>query len=335
MKKRVFGRLDGRSVEEVVLESADAAVSVIGWGASLRDWRVDSGGRSLPMALGFGSLDDYVSHARSHGAIVGRVANRTAGARFELDGATYLLEANEGRHHLHGGHSGLGRRIWSMEADAAANAVRLFYRSEDGEAGYPGAVAFEVGYRLDGPRLEVEMRGAPDRPTPINLAQHAYYNLAGGADVRDHRLRVAAARYTPTDDEGVPTGEIAPVADTRFDFRVPTSFEANDPERRGVDVNLVLDADRDREAPAAELRCDWTGRALRLWTDEPGLQVFNAPRHDIAAPGHDGQRYGRFSGVALEAQHFPDSLHNPGWPLIIRSPENPYFQRLVVEIARA
>jgi aldose 1-epimerase len=334
MKKRLFGRLDGRAVEEVTLESAEAAVTVIGWGASVRDWRVDSGGRSLPMVLGFRTLDDYVSHARWHGAVVGRVANRTAEAAFELDGRRYALDANYGRHHLHGGPKGIGRQIWAMEVDPPANAVVLSYASPDGEGGYPGHVDFTVTYRLEGPRLVCEMAGVPDRPTPLNLAQHNYYNLAGGADVRDHLLRVAAKQYTPVDDDLIPTGETASVAGTRYDFREAVSFDASDPERTGVDINLVLDPDRDREEPAAEARSDWSDRVLRLWTDEPGLQVFNAPKAEIQVPGHDGQRYGRFSGLCLEAQHFPDSLHRPEWPSIIRTPEAPYFQRLAVEIAK-
>ncbi len=334
MRKRRFGRLDGRDVEEVTLESADAAVTVIGWGASVRDWRVDSAGRSLPMVLGFRTLEDYVSHARFHGAVVGRVANRTAEAAFELDGRRYELDANYGRHHLHGGRQGIGRQVWMMEADPSANAVVLTYSSPDGEGGYPGQVDFTVTYRLEGSRLHCEMAGVPDRPTPLNLAQHNYYNLAGGADVRDHLLRVEAKQYTVVDDDLIPTGEIRPVAGTRYDFREPVSFDASDPERKGVDINLVLDPDRDREAPAAEARSDWSDRVLRLWTHEPGLQVFNAPKAEIPVPGHDGQRYGRFSGLCLEAQHFPDSLHRPEWPSIIRTPEAPYLQRLMVEIAR-
>lgn len=335
MKKRLFGRLDGSAVEEITLESAEAAVSVLSWGASVRDWRVDSAGRSLPMVLGFRSFDDYVNHAKWHGAIVGRVANRVAGSAFEFEGKVYRLEANEGRNQLHGGAGGLGRRIWEMEGDETANAVRLSYSSPDGEMGYPGAVRFDVTYRLEGPRLTVEMSGMPDRPTPINLAQHNYYNLAGGADVRDHVVRVAAKRYTPVDGEGIPTGAVEPVAGTRYDFREPISFEASDPGRQGVDVNLVLDPERDVEQPAAEVRSDWTNRILRLWTREPGLQIFNAPKQEIGSLGHEGQRYGRFSGLCLEAQHFPDSLHHPDWPSIIRTPEAPYSQTLVVEIARA
>lgn len=335
MKKRLFGRIDGRAVEEVTLESADAGVSILSFGATVRDWRVDSAGRSLPMVLGFRTLGDYLEHARSHGAVVGRVANRTANASFELDGRSWQLDANDGRHHLHGGSGGIGRRIWEMEADGAANAVHLSYLSPDGEMGYPGDVHFTVTYRLEGPRLTVEMEGHPDRPTPINLVQHNYYNLAGGADVRDHVMRIAAEKYTPVDGEGIPTGAIEAVAGTRYDFRRPVSFEASDPERKGVDVNFILDPSRDRDEPSVEVRSDWTSRRLRLWTGEPGLQVFNAPRQEIGAEGHDGQRYGRFSGLCLEAQHFPDSLHHPDWPSIIRSPDAPYRKRLVIEIDRA
>ncbi len=335
MKKRLFGRFNGRAVEEVTLESADAAVSILSFGATVRDWRVDSAGRSLPMVLGFRTLDDYLEHARSHGAVIGRVANRTANASFELDGRTWQLDANDGRHHLHGGSEGIGRQLWEMEPDGARNAVHLEYLSPDGEMGYPGTVRFRVTYRLEGPRLIVEMEGHPNRPTPINLAQHSYYNLAGGADVRDHVVRVAAGMYIPVDDEGIPTGTIEPVAGTRYDFRRPVSFERSDPERKGVDINLVLDPKRERTEPSAEVWSEWTGRTLRLWTDEPGLQVFNAPRQEISAEGHDGQRYGRFSGLCLEPQHFPDSLHHSDWPGIIRRPDTPYRQRLVVEIDRA
>jgi aldose 1-epimerase len=335
MKKRMLGRLDGTAVEEATLQSADAEVTVMGYGAGVRDWRVETGGRSLPMVLGFRALDDYVAHARSHGIIAGRVANRTRSAAFDLDGRSYALTANAGPHHLHGGTIGLGRRIWSLDTDGAAEAVHLAYRSPDGEEGYPGTVDFTVSYRLEGPRLVCEMRGVPDRRTPVNLAQHNYYNLAGGADVRDHELRVAAKAFTVLDEDLLPTGEISPVAGTRYDFTTAVSFEESDPERLGVDVNLVLDPDRDREKPTAEARSAWSELGLRLWTDQPGLQVFNAPRQEIPAPGHDGQRYGPFSGLCLEAQHFPDSLHHSDWPSIISSPEEPYFQRLVVEIGRA
>jgi aldose 1-epimerase len=330
MKKRLFGRDEaGRPVEEVTLESAEAAVSILSFGCVTRDWRVDGPDGPLPMVLGFPRLEDYLHHARSHGAVVGRVANRTRDAAFTLDGRRYQLTANEGPNHLHGGATGLGRRIWEMETDTAANTLYLFYRSPDGEEGYPGLVDFTVSFRLEGPRLICEMAGTPDRPTPISLANHNYYNLGGSGTVKDHLLRVDARAYTPTDAGLIPTGEIRPLEGTPFDFS--TEREIGD---TALDLNLVLDPDRDRKRPAARATCPRTGRRLEMWSDEPGVQLFDAPAMTIEVPGHDGQDYGPFAGLCLEAQHFPDSLHHPEWPGIIATPETPYFQRLVVEIGR-
>jgi len=331
MRKRLFGRdAAGRAVEEIVLESADAAVAILSYGCIVRDWRIDGPDGSLPMVLGFPRLDDYVHHSRSHGAIVGRVANRTKQSRFVLDGRTYALTANEGPHHLHGGAVGLGSRIWEMEGDSAAGAVHLSYVSADGEQGYPGMADFAVTFRLEGPRLVCEMRGVPDRPTPINLANHNYYNLGGSGQVRDHVLWVDAGAYTPVDDELIPTGEIRSVEGTDLDFRTPR--EVGD---SNLDNNLVLDPDRDRGMPSATVHCPRSGVTLELWTEEPALQVFDAATMTIGVPGHDGQQYGPFAGLCLEAQHFPDSVNHPDWPSIVRTPEEPYFQRLAVEIARA
>ncbi len=330
MKKRQFGRdAAGRAVEEVVLESADAAVSILSLGCIVRDWRIDGPDGSLPMVLGFRSVEDYLHHARSHGALVGRVANRIANARFSLDGKDWDLVPNEGRHQLHGGPGGLGSRIWEMEGDSASGTVQLSYASAEGEEGYPGMVDFAVSFRLEGARLVCEMRGVPDRPTPINLANHSYYNLGGDGTVQDHILWMAAPDYTPVDEDLIPTGEIRSVEETPLDFREPREIGDAD-----IDHNLVLDPGRDVAKPSATVFCPRTEVGLSLVTAEPGLQVFDAARMEIAVPGLDGRHYGRFAGLCLEAQHFPDSLHQPDWPSIIRTPESPYFQRLSVEIAR-
>ena len=334
MRKRAFGRHEGRTVDEIVLESADAAVAILNYGCVLRDWRVDGADRSLPVVLGFRDIADYVLHSRSHGIIAGRVANRTAGGRFTLDGKTYQLTQNEGPNHLHGGTVGLGKRMWEMEGDSAENAVVLRYASPDGEQGYPGAVDFAVTFRLVGPRLTIEMVGVPDRPTPINLAQHSYYNLGGGGGVRDHVLWIDAPDYTPVGEDLIPLGTVRPVEGTGIDFTEARSIADADPQRTGFDTNLVLRADRDRSEPAARVECARTGLTLRLWTEEPGLQIFDAGSMTIAAKGLEGETYGPFAGLCLEPQHFPDSLHQPDWPSIIRSPERPYFQRCVVEIGR-
>ncbi|MEM9428250.1 MAG: aldose epimerase family protein [Pseudomonadota bacterium] len=323
---RTVGHIDGREVREARLESGAARVAVLSYGAVIRDWRVAAAGREVPCVLGFPDVAAYPAHSKSFGIIAGRVANRIAGARFPLNGEIVQLQPNEGRTHLHGGPIGLGKRIWEMEADGAG--VLLRYDSPDGEMGYPGRVLFEVRLRLDGPRLAFEMRGAPDRPTPINLAQHNYYNLNGQGDTRGHRLRIAASRYTPVDAELIPTGEMASVAGMHLDFRAPAPV---DPAGDGIDLNLVLD-ERDTRQEAAVLASPESGLRLSLFTDQPGLQLFNAPRMEIAVPGHDGARYGAFGGICLEPQHFPDSPNKPDWASILATPERPYVQRLAVEI---
>ncbi|WP_118132704.1 aldose epimerase family protein [Oceanicella sp. SM1341] len=321
-----FDRFEGRTVREGVVEDGPTRISMLDYGCVLRDWRLNG----APMVLGFDSIADHRQYGASFGIIAGRVANRIARGRFSLGGQDYQLAINNGPNHLHGGLTGLGRRIWDMEADSAARALRFAYHSPDGEDGYPGAVDFEVIVSLSGTKLTYRMRAVPDRETPINLAQHAYYSL-GEANVRRHELMLDAESYTPVDDTLIPTGEIAPVAGSRFDFRQPRRIEDADPEAAGHDHNFVLRPGRDTSAPAAELRAG--ERHLRLWTDQPGIQLFTAPRLDVPVPGLDGRRYGAFAGLCMEAQHFPDSVNQPGFPSILHSPDRPYTQVLEVDIA--
>ena len=319
-----FGTHQGRAVRRALLQEGETRIAILNYGCVTQDWRV--GGRSV--VLGFDNFADYPAHSRSFGIIAGRVANRTALGRFHLAGRAYQLPTNNGAHHLHGGDVGLGRRLWDMDVDSAGQAVQLRYVSPDGEEGYPGRVEFVVTVSLQNGQVTYDMQGLPDRPTPINLAQHNYYNL-GGADVLAHHLQIAASRYTPVDDGLIPLGPLETVAGTRLDFRDGAVIGEIDPERKGIDLNLVLDR---HDGPAVVAECAETGLRLQLWTDEPGLQLFNAPNMSIAVPGHDGTTYGAFAGFCLEAQKFPDSLNRPEYPSIIASPERPYQQRLVVEI---
>ncbi|MEM9198691.1 MAG: aldose epimerase family protein [Pseudomonadota bacterium] len=327
MKRTTFGRHDGQEIRDAVLEDGPTRIAVLNYGCVIRDWRLDG----VPMVLGFDGFEAYPAHSPSFGIMAGRVANRIAGGRFILNGATHQLSQNIPPNHLHGGHVGLGRRVWKMEVDSAARAVQLTYRSPEGEEGYPGAVDFAVTFQLRDGRLICDMTGRPDRPTPINLAQHNYYNLAGAGDSRDHRLQVAADRYLPVSAGLIPTGEIAPVDGTMFDFRTARTVAAADPDAIGHDHNLCLIAGRDPAEPAAELTA--SGRRLRLWTDQPGLQLYTGSKLGPPVPGLDGQRYGPFAGLCLEAQGWPDAVNWPGFPSIIATPEAPYRQRLEVEIA--
>ena len=322
-----FGTLDDRQVHRATLQSDRVALSIVSLGCITQDWRVDG----IPVVLGLNSVEDYLAHSKSFGVIAGRVANRIAGGRFLLGGTDYQLPLNHGPNHLHGGPGGLGNRIWQMES--GDNAVRLTYHSPDGEEGYPGAVDFTVTIALDDTKVSYEMTGRPDRPTPINLAQHNYYNLNGHGDVRGHTLWVPADTHTETDAALIPTGRILPVEGSVMDFRSPRTIAAADPGAIGMDGNLVLRADLDRAELVATVSADNSPLRLRLWSDEPGLQLFDAPLMDIPVPGVNGERYGPFAGLCLEAQHFPDAVNHPHFPPIIRDPDNPYVQRYIVDIA--
>jgi aldose 1-epimerase len=318
-------------IEEAVLENDSAAISILNLGCVLRDWRVAHGGRAIPVVLGFADPARYRDNPWFLGILAGRVANRIGRGRLPLGGRTVTLPTGAHPHTLHGGPEGLGTRLWTMEADSRADTVRLTYASPDGESGFPGAVRFAVEVSLCGAALTWRMRARPDRATPVNLAQHAYYNLTGGGDVRGHRLRLAAEAFTPTDATLLPTGAVAPVAGTRLDFRTPRTLCEADPEARGFDANLVLDTARG-DGPAAEVTAP-NGLRLRLWTDRPALQLFDAAPLPGLTGGHEGATYGAFAGLCLEAQGFPDAPNRPAFPSVLCTPERPYSQSLKVEIA--
>ncbi len=326
-----FGTFEGQDVFRATLRDGDVAVSILNYGAVTQNWQIPVNGHSTPMVLGFDQFDNYPAHSRSFGIIAGRVANRTAKGRFELEGTQYQLSINNGPNHLHGGTLGLGRRIWDMEPDGE-KAVQLRYHSPDGEEGYPGAVEFEVTVRLEGATVTYDMGARPDRPTPINLAQHNYYCLSG-SDVLDHEVRLAASHYTPVDADLIPTGHIESVASTHFDFRRGGRIGDLDPERLGIDLNFVLDEGRDPAEPFAQVSAP-NGVRLRAWSDQPGVQVFDAPQMDIPVAGLGGRKYGAFAGLCLEAQKFPDALNVPAFPSVIATPDQPYRQRTAIEIAQ-
>jgi aldose 1-epimerase len=295
-------------------------------GATLVELQVPDGrGRRVDVVLGFDRLERYLEDGHYFGCVVGRVANRIAGARFTLDGREHALSLNHGRHHLHGGTGGFSRAIWRAEVHAwSAEPALLFrYRSADGEDGYPGALDASVVYTLtlDG-GLRVDFTATADRTTIVNLSQHTYWNLAGhdSGSVLDHQLEIAAQRYTPADAELIPTGAIAPVAGGPFDF---TS------ERRvasGYDVNFVLDGPAGTLRRVATLRAPDGARTMEVWTTEPGLQLYTGDNLSNVT-GKRGAIYGKNAGLCLETQHFPDSIHHQGengWPSIVLRPGETY-----------
>ena len=289
---------------------------VMPFGASLVDLRLE--GIDHPLVLGLADLADYPRHGLLFGAVVGRHANRIGGARVQIDGRTYQLEANEPPHHLHGGAGGFGVRDWQLKALSPAAAV-FGLISADGDAGYPGALSVTATYQIVTPAtLSLTLEARADRTTIVNLCHHPYFNLDGHADVSDHELTIAADRYLPSGPELVPTGEIAPVAGTPFDFRVPR--RVGRAVRRSGKIfnhNFCLAY----EAPtsptfAARLR-GRTGVTMELWTTQLGVHFYEGYRIANCPPGLDGRRYGPRAGLCLEAQNWPDSPNNSDFPSAI------------------
>lgn len=312
-----------------VLEDGDVSVTMLDYGVTMQDWLVPLNGGRQRVVLGFADAQDYPTRNRSYlGVVAGRVANRIAGARFTLDGETFELPANNGPNTLHGGPDGLSKQWWKIEPDGA-RAVRFTHRSPDGAMGFPGTVDFTITVRLDGTTLTYDMAARPDRPTPINLALHTYWNLMGTGPVWDHELQMQAGHYLPVDEGLIPTGEIASVDGTMFDFRKFRRLGDADPERIGSDINMVL---APGDGPQAAMRAP-NGLLFRLWTDQPGIQFYTGANLNPMGGAFAGQTHDRFGGVCLEPQHFPDAVNQPGFASIIATPEKPYSQHLKIDIS--
>ncbi len=328
-----FGRMpDGAAVDLYTLTNAHGIeVRVATYGAILVSIRTpDRQGQFADIALGFDSLDDYRTRSRYFGAVVGRYGNRIARGRFTIDGRTFQLATNNGVNHLHGGVNGFDKANWrseSFERDGNVGVV-LHHRSRDGEEGYPGTLDVTVTYTLT-PQdaLVVEYAATTDRATHVNLTQHSYFNLAGEGrgDILQHQLTINADRYTPVDEGLIPTGALAPVEGTPFDFRRPTAIGARiDAENEqlrfgaGYDHNYVLNG-----GPALRLAArvvePTSGRTMEVSTTEPGMQLY-AGNHLSGAAGKHGHLYAKRTGFCLETQHFPDSPNQPAFPSTLLKP---------------
>jgi aldose 1-epimerase len=330
-----FGSYKGQQVDQFKLTSdTGVEVDIITYGVAVRDWRVPVAGGKRSVVLGFENFDHYPAHSPHFGSLAGRVANRISGASFEIDGKTYRVPANQSVNSLHGGPEGLGLVVWKGEADSAGNRVRFTHHSPDGAMGFPGNVDFTAIYTLSGNRLRLELSAVTDRKTPISLVQHQYFNLGTSDDVLDHVYQFKANAYTENSNPDlIPTGAILPVAGTKYDFSKPRT--SRDGEGKGIDYdgNLVLDNGRDLADPVAVVIAPDKALTLKLWTDRPGLQFYNAVYTDIPVPGLNGRHYGHNSGFCLEDQAFPDAMHQSHFPSIVYSPERPYSHWCEFEIA--
>lgn len=297
----------------------------------------DRQGNLADVTFGFDQPEPYFADSPYFGALIGRYGNRICGGRFQLDGRTVQLDVNNGPNHLHGGTQGFDKVVWHvvpLVADLSIG-LKLTYTSPDGEQGYPGNLEVTVIYELnDANELLVKYQATTDQATPVNLTQHAYFNLAGRGSVLDHELQINADRYTPIDANSIPLGQLAPVEYTPFDFRQPRrigqAIDADDVQLKnglGYDHNFVLNKGESNVLGlAAILRDPGSGRVLELYTQEPGLQFYSGNFLDGTLAGK-GWTYGHRSAVCLEPQHFPDSPNRPEFPNTILRPGETYSTR--------
>jgi aldose 1-epimerase len=336
-----FGSLpDGAPVTQFTLVNRHGmTVRILDLGGVITSIHVpDRDGRFADVALGFDELEPYLGASPYFGALIGRYGNRIAKGRFVLDGHKYQLATNNGNNHLHGGERGFDKLLWSASVDGRD--LRLRYRSPDGEEGYPGTLDAEVVYSLtDDNEIVVRFSATTDRPTPVNLTQHSYFNLAGiegCGDILGHELFIDAAGFVPIDAESIPLGGVRPVDGTPFDFRQPRAIGSRIGEQdeqlangQGYDHCFVLD--RPAGSPdvgrplrrAVRVRDPGSGRVLELFTQEPGVQFYSGNFLDGSLAGK-GCAYPFRGGFAIEPEHFPDSPNQPAFPSTILRPGETY-----------
>jgi aldose 1-epimerase len=344
-------------VERWTLSNGDVTMRVLTWGGVIQTLEVpDASGNVDNVVLGFADLAGYVSDEDPYlGSLIGRYGNRIAGGSFTLDGTTYQLPLNNGPNTLHGGPTGFDDQVWAATdvSDGDVAALQLDLVSPAGDQGFPGTLTTTVTYTLDAEsRLTVHYEATTDAPTVVNLTQHTYWNLAGegSGTIYDHLLQIDADGFTPVDETLIPTGEIAAVEGTPFDFREPTPIGArireNDQQLlygQGYDHNWALAREDDgaREGSdtedaleqAAVLHDPHTGRTLTILTTEPGLQFYSGNFLDGTLVGTGGTIYRQGDGLALETQHFPDSPNQPGFPSTVLRPGEVYDSTTVFELS--
>ncbi len=318
----------------------------IDYGAALIGFDApDADGKFADIVLGFDKAEPYTGASPYMGATVGRYANRIALGKFTLDGKQHTLATNNPPNHLHGGTVGYDKVTWKAEPfkDDAGIHLRFSYTSPDGEEGYPGTVQCEVVYTLtDTDELRIEYKATTDAPTPVNLTNHAYWNLAGssaGVTIVNHLLTIHAANYTPTDDTFIPTGEIAPVEGTSVDFREPHTIIERIAQIPGTpggyDHNFAVDGTPGTLRHAATVKDPGSGRVMEVWTTEPGLQFYTGNFLDGTLTGKGGTVYQKNMAFCLEAQKFPDSPNKPNFPSSILRPGETYTQTTVHKFSAA
>jgi aldose 1-epimerase len=340
-----FGKLDdGTEIEVLTLRNSNgAAAKILTYGATLAElWMPDRAGKEGDVVLGFSDLKGYLGDHPHFGGIIGRFANRIAKGKFSIDGQEYALATNNGPNTLHGGNVSFDRRAWKGEPVPGAKeaAVRLTYVSPDGEEHFPGTLSVTVVYTLtDNDALKIEYSATTNKATAINLTNHSYFNLSGGGDVLRYVLTMNASRYTPTDSTLIPTGELAPVKGTAYDFTKPMTIGsriaelARVKEAGGYDINYVVDSEDGKLRNAAKVVDPASGREMEVWTTAPGVQLYTANWLDGSIHGKRGVTYGKYGAVCLETQNFPDAVNHANFPSAILRPGKVYHSETIYKFS--
>jgi len=331
IEKKSFGSTpDGKEVFMYTLKNHHGMeVDIISYGAIITAIRIpDRNNEPGDVVLGFDTLEEYLGEHPYFGAMVGRVCNRVARSRFELDGRIFHITANEGANQLHGGDKGFDKQVWTTYSHKTPEQVSLIlgYESADGEEGYPGALLVEVEYSLnDKNELGISCRAKTDKPTHVNLCNHSYFNLNScNGTVHGHELMISADKITELDQESIPTGRILPVESTPYDFRLSTEIGTRiDKVEPGYDINYVLDMKQRELMRVAAVHDPESGRSMEVLTNLPGIQLYTS-NHIDGIKGKEGKLYEKHCAVCLETQFFPDSPNQSGFPSTVLLPGEEY-----------
>jgi aldose 1-epimerase len=347
IEEQEWGTFHTRPVHQYTLtNSSGSTARITNYGAILQSLEIpDRHGKLIDVTLGFDTFDEYLGANPFFGATIGRCANRIAGGMFTLDGRMVNLDANSPPNHIHGGRRGFDKRLWDITRAGQGLGdvfVKMMYISKENEEGYPGTVEVAVTYTLTFDNtLRIEMQAGADAPTPVNMSNHSYWNLNGGASgsILDHEVTLISDAYTPTDDTRIPTGEIRPVASTPFDFttskRIRTDIDAltllDEDDPGGYDHNFIIrDADGTIK-PAARVYSPQSGLTMNVKTNQPGIQFYTGNFIDGSIKGKGGTVYGKHQALCLETQKFPDAINKQGiegWPSVILRPGEPYYHEV-------
>lgn len=337
--------IDGKATSLYTLTNQNGmGIKVTNFGARIVALCVpDKSGKPVDVVFGYSTIDEYLNQPEKfYGAAIGRYGNRIAKATFSIDSVSYILAANNGINHLHGGPKGYYDVVWNAEQSSPSKVI-FTYNSADGEEGYPGNLSISMTYELtEDNGLKIEYAATTDKKTICNLTNHSYFNLSGEgeATINDHLLMIKADKYTPVDSTLIPTGELAPVEGTPMDFTKPTAIGSRVGESfeqlsfgGGYDHNWVISKETSGVELIASLESPVTGIKMEVYTDQPGIQFYGGNFLTDNDKGKSGKPYQYRSGLCLETQHFPDSPNQPEFPTTLLEPGQNYSHTCIYKFS--